>query len=238
MKRGFDSLIVEISPSPSISDFKQLYIESTNLSTATTTTSITARRKKSASLLQNHRHPSTLIPSQDAQQLHEDISTIINQIINTNMGNIYENTGLKFVLFLGVQGKEYIDIITERFNSLTANSSSSQSHILFISYNLQQEDTVPDFPISTNNQCSSLVNHFKIKDPLGGGVYPLDYLYVIDKNFLIRCSIPIIINSNHRMINKNVNRHYSGLSSHLNFGIELEQLPGFVEEYITYFNQG
>ncbi|KAK6461003.1 hypothetical protein DFJ63DRAFT_214289 [Scheffersomyces coipomensis] len=242
MKRGFDGLLVEnISPTPSIVDFNQ-FIQ--DFSSSPPSPNSLRLKRKPIKRYTTKTPPSTLILSHQSEALSDPIKHIFHQISSTHTRNLNQmdidyssnnNTNLRFVFFLGVQGKEYIDIIQHKFISMINTTSSTNSQILFISSNLPQLT----FPISTNNQCLQLVNSFKIKDPLGGGLYPLDYLYVIDQNDLIRCKIPIIINSNsNRLMNKSSlrNRNLGGLSNHLNFGVELEQLPGFIEEYMAYFH--
>ncbi|KAG7665040.1 uncharacterized protein J8A68_001448 [[Candida] subhashii] len=122
-----------------------------------------------------------------------------------------------FIFFLGVQGKEHIPFIQSLFPE---NISTA-----FISGNISQ---------CTNAQCISLSQYFHIMDPIGGGLYPLDYLYIISDN-KINCKIPIIINHQNRFLRSiSTNKNKSGISSHLNFGIELNELQVFINNYLEY----
>ncbi|EGW29979.1 uncharacterized protein SPAPADRAFT_63604 [Spathaspora passalidarum NRRL Y-27907] len=132
---------------------------------------------------------------------------------------------LKFIFFLGVQGKEFIETIQEKF--------PENISVMFITANEPNH--------CSNQQCHILANHFQIMDPVGGGTYPLDYLYVVydDK---VHCKLPLITNPQNkfqRSISRANKKPYAGMgvgvSQHLNFGIELNDLPSIIEEYINFF---
>lgn len=138
-------------------------------------------------------------------------------------------TTTRYVFFLGVQGKEHIEDISSAIPSHNENDADT----IFVSSNLL---SVNGRHTSNNIQCSELTSYFKILDPLGGGSYPLDYLVIIDGNDQVRCKIPLVINNQNifqRTLNARKDR--SGISTHLTFGISLDQLAGFLEEYNQYF---
>lgn len=58
-------------------------------------------------------------------------------------------------------------------------------------------------------------------DPLGGGNYPLNYLFVVDPQHRVRVLIPVRIGNGH--------------GGHEKFGINFNELDGLIEEYIKYF---
>lgn len=127
----------------------------------------------------------------------------------------------KFIFFLGAQGKEFIPTIQYQFpfnisvTFITSNNDSSNG----------------SGGGCTNDQCKQLMKFFEIKDPMGAGLYPLDYLIIIHQN-KVHCKIPIKFNNN-----STYTKHFKvvgGMSGHLKFGIDLNELPSLIEEYINY----
>lgn len=128
----------------------------------------------------------------------------------------------KFIFFLGAQGKEFIPTIQYQFpfnisvTFITSNNDSSSGG---------------SGGGCTNDQCKQLMKFFEIKDPMGAGLYPLDYLIIIHQN-KVHCKIPIKFNNN-----STYTKYFKvvgGMSGHLKFGIDLNELPSLIEEYINY----
>lgn len=170
------------------------------------------------------RVPTTMEPHQ-SKKIDLSICETIYSILDRNESMIIEDElsigrlslrnpgGIKFLFFLGAQGKEYIDDIVRLF-------PDQFDSILFISSNLEVRQD-PTLNMSDSEECRQLSTYFQVKDPLGGANYPLNYLVVIDEENIIRCKLPIKIG------------RYCLL--HDKFGANLEQLEGLIEEYLTYF---
>jgi len=145
--------------------------------------------------------------------------------------HINDENPITFLFFLGVQGKEYLDNIIQKF------PVSYHESVVFTSLNIEPSSLSSGYHvnISNNEQCSSLTSNLRVLDPLGGGVYPLDFLFIIDRNNNIVCSVPLIISGNNRHVNHQISYNGGGIPRHLNFSIEIAQLDGFIDEYIHYF---
>lgn len=124
---------------------------------------------------------------------------------------------LTFLIFLGAQGKEYIDEIQHMF-------PPSFDALVFVSLNIDSRFTRdPSMHWSDSETCKELATYFNILDPLGGGVYPLNYLIVTDSDLVVRCKLPI-----------QIGRFYS---PHQKFGVSLSELQGLIDEYLEFFMQ-
>lgn len=122
---------------------------------------------------------------------------------------------LNFLVFLGAQGKEYIDVIREMF-------PKHFDSLVFVSLYIDSRFTEnPYFQCLDTDTCKELARYFEIMDPLGGGNYPLNYLIVIDSDLLVRCKLPIRIGP------------YYG--PHQKFGVSLPQLQGLIDEFLEFF---
>ncbi|KAL6450493.1 hypothetical protein SBY92_004700 [Candida maltosa Xu316] len=142
-----------------------------------------------------------------------EILEILQSISIMNQDTDGSSSYFKFIFFLGAQGKEFRDIIQEQFPFSVP--------VLFITSNCFD---------CTNVQCKILMNFFEIKDPMGAGIYPLDYL-VITHDDKIHCKVPI----NFSVVNKmRSSIRNGGVSGHLKFGLDLNELPSLIEEYILY----
>lgn len=123
--------------------------------------------------------------------------------------------GLHFLVFLGAQGKEYIDEIRRMF-------PKHFDPLVFVSLNIDsrfRED--PQFHCLDSETCKKLARYFEIVDPLGGSNYPLNYLIVIDSDLVVRCKLPIRIGP-----------YYC---PHQKFGVSLSQLQGLIDEFLEFF---
>lgn len=121
---------------------------------------------------------------------------------------------LKFLVFLDAQGKEFMDVIRgmfpAHFDSLT-----------FVLSNISPRYTAdPHFRCATLEACKELAAFFNILDPLGGGLYPLNYLIVTDEALVVRCKLPI-----------RVSRF---CAPHQRFGVSLLELQGLVDAYLDF----
>lgn len=124
---------------------------------------------------------------------------------------------LKFLVFLGAQGKEYIDVIHDMF-------PPHFEQLVFVSLNIATKyANDPSYHCANTHMCKELASYFKILDPLGGGTYPLDYLIVTDSNLLVRCKLPIRVGQHYRPDQR--------------FAVNLLQLQGLVDEYLQFFMQ-
>lgn len=131
--------------------------------------------------------------------------------IDSNEMQIDSLTYLTFIIFLGAQGKEYIGDIQKI-------RPQCSEFLIFVSLNMQTK-LINGRSISCidDENCKMLASYFDILDPLGGGVYPLDYLVVADKSSKVRCKVPIQICRSRQ--------------GHQKFCIDISQLKGFLEEY-------
>lgn len=127
-----------------------------------------------------------------------------------------DNTeGLHFLVFLGAQGKEFIDVIRDMF-------PKHFDPLVFVSLNIDARFLEnPQFHCLDTETCKELARYFEIMDPLGGGDYPLNYLIVIDSDLVVRCKLPIRIG------------HY--YTPHQKFGISLPQLQSLIDEFLDFF---
>lgn len=152
--------------------------------------------------------PTNFIPSNQAEIISRDILQTLDIISPMNNDESY----FKYIFFLGAQGKEFIASIQEQF--------PFNIPVLFITSN--------SFGC-TNPQCQELMTYFGIKDPLGGGMYPLDYLLIVHDD-KIHCKVPI----NFTGSNNRGNNLHGGIPGHLKFSVGLNELPSLIEEYIKY----
>lgn len=148
-------------------------------------------------------------------KVNDEISVLLADIMKDQMESDVEMDGevwksFKVIFFLGVQGKEYIQDIRKRipfcFNSFA-----------FISSNISLNDSQLG-KCSKNDECVTLASYFKVFDPLGGGIYPLDYVIIIDQENYILRKIPIKINK------------YSNFV--LDHGVTIENLYSIVDKYL------
>ncbi|RLV89995.1 hypothetical protein JA1_004866 [Spathaspora sp. JA1] len=124
---------------------------------------------------QTRTPPPRYIPISEAEEIPPSILQIFQDIEHPEsmlLDDEFPTATLKFVFFLGVQGKEYIETIQEKF--------PQDISVIFITANNITSNC-------SNIQCYNLALYFKIMDPVGGGIYPLDYLYVIYNN-RVHCS--------------------------------------------------
>lgn len=150
-------------------------------------------------------------PGLACKRIPPEILQLVNNITSIDGTN-------KFLFFLGVQGKEYMNDIEERF------ADSGWSIPLFISANIDfaKRHHSGDF-YSTNEQCRALGSYFGIMDPVGGGLYPLHFFMVIDRFDRLRCKIPIQVNR--------------WVSPQERFGVNMRDLNALVEAYVMYLDQ-
>lgn len=143
-------------------------------------------------------------------------SEVLGVVDPDTLMKIDEVSYLTFIIFLGAQGKEYIADIRNMFPQIPAS-------LIFISLNINARN-VNDRQIYfiENVNCKILAAYFDILDPLGGGVYPLDYLIVADRDMKVRCKVPIQICESRQ--------------GHQKFCIGLTQLKGFLDEYLVYLS--
>ncbi|CCE78159.1 Piso0_000775 [Millerozyma farinosa CBS 7064] len=168
--------------------------------------------------------PPSLSDELMSPKIPEHISVILEHISSRTIFTEYQYKSYdfiirkkpKFVFFLGAVGKEYIDVVHRV--ALSPYISS-----IFVSSGIFPE-TAKSFPVSTDLECNKLSSFFQILDPLGGGIYPLDYIMVLDVNDLVRSLVPIR------------NGRNSFHSPHEKFGVDLEKLPGLLEEYKHYLS--
>ncbi|CCE78746.1 Piso0_000775 [Millerozyma farinosa CBS 7064] len=168
--------------------------------------------------------PPTLSDELTSPKIPEHISVILEHISSRTIFTEYQCKSYdfiirkrpKFVFFLGAVGKEYIDDI----HSIALSPYISS---IFVSSGVFPE-TRKSFSVSNDLECNKLSSFLQILDPLGGGLYPLDYIMVLDVNDLVRSLLPIRICRN------------SFHSPHEKFGVDFEKLPGLLEEYKHYLS--
>lgn len=120
---------------------------------------------------------------------------------------------LRFVFFLGAQGKEYIWDIWHMFPQNTG--------VLFVLSSLDEwEFSDASVRFTTSSQCKQLTADFGVVDPLGGGLYPLDYLAVMDGD-MVRARLPI--------------RFAGWLRGHDRFGVGYAELEALIGEFLLFF---
>lgn len=122
---------------------------------------------------------------------------------------------LNFLVFLDAQGKEYINEIRQMF-------PEHFEQLVFLSLNIDSSQfDIHRIHCSSTLRCKELAQYFNILDPLGGGMYPLNYLIVTDLDLIVRCKLPL-----------RVGAHYG---PHQRFGVSLSQLQTLIEEYLDFF---
>lgn len=169
-------------------------------------TSIT--RKAPPSFLENEGTP-----------LDQWVQSSLQQVMKSSTGashmEIDHVDSLNFLVFLGAQGKEYIDVIRDMF-------PKHFDPLVFVSLHIDSRFTEnPYFHCLDTETCKELARYFEIMDPLGGGNYPLNYLIAIDSDLVVRCKLPIRIGP------------YYG--PHQKFGVSLPQLQGLIDEFLDFF---
>lgn len=152
-------------------------------------------------------HPSSVIDSLKATTLDPHIVNLLHGINN--------GTDIQYIFFLGAQGKEFIAEIKNKFPKFF-------NSIIFVSSNLDNYH-FRNLPVhlATTAECKQLSRYFQVIDPLGGGNYPLNYLFVIDSRYRVRVQVPVKIGN--------------GYYGHEKFGINFNDLDGLIEEYMRYF---
>ena len=195
-----------------------------SLSTSSPTTNTIVKKFKTREFI--NKPPSNYISLNNASIIPINILQLLNSINpmnddSTSSSSSSSSCYFKFIFFLGAQGKEFIPTIQYQFpfnisvTFITSNNDSSSG----------------GSGGCTNDQCKQLMKFFEIKDPMGAGLYPLDYLIIIHQN-KVHCKIPIKFNNN-----STYTKHFKvvgGMSGHLKFGIDLNELPSLIEEYINY----
>lgn len=193
-----------------------------SLSTSSPTTNTIVKKFKTREFI--NKPPSNYISLNNASIIPINILQLLNSINPMNDDSTSSSSSscyFKFIFFLGAQGKEFIPTIQYQFpfnisvTFITSNNDSSNG----------------SGGGCTNDQCKQLMKFFEIKDPMGAGLYPLDYLIIIHQN-KVHCKIPIKFNNN-----STYTKHFKvvgGMSGHLKFGIDLNELPSLIEEYINY----
>lgn len=195
-----------------------------SLSTSSPTTNTIVKKFKTREFI--NKPPSNYISLNNASIIPINILQLLNSINpmnddSTSSSSSSSSCYFKFIFFLGAQGKEFIPTIQYQFpfnisvTFITSNNDSSNG----------------SGGGCTNDQCKQLMKFFEIKDPMGAGLYPLDYLIIIHQN-KVHCKIPIKFNNN-----STYTKHFKvvgGMSGHLKFGIDLNELPSLIEEYINY----
>ncbi|KGU22909.1 hypothetical protein MGS_05333 [Candida albicans P78042] len=196
-----------------------------SLSTSSPTTNTIVKKFKTREFI--NKPPSNYISLNNASIIPINILQLLNSINpmnddSTSSSSSSSSCYFKFIFFLGAQGKEFIPTIQYQFpfnisvTFITSNNDSSSGG---------------SGGGCTNDQCKQLMKFFEIKDPMGAGLYPLDYLIIIHQN-KVHCKIPIKFNNN-----STYTKHFKvvgGMSGHLKFGIDLNELPSLIEEYINY----
>lgn len=192
-----------------------------SLSTSSPTTNTIVKKFKTREFI--NKPPSNYISLNNASIIPINILQLLNSINPMNDDSTSSSSCyFKFIFFLGAQGKEFIPTIQYQFpfnisvTFITSNNDSSSGG---------------SGGGCTNDQCKQLMKFFEIKDPMGAGLYPLDYLIIIHQN-KVHCKIPIKFNNN-----STYTKHFKvvgGMSGHLKFGIDLNELPSLIEEYINY----
>lgn len=194
-----------------------------SLSTSSPTTNTIVKKFKTREFI--NKPPSNYISLNNASIIPINILQLLNSINPMNDDSTSSSSSscyFKFIFFLGAQGKEFIPTIQYQFpfnisvTFITSNNDSSSGG---------------SGGGCTNDQCKQLMKFFEIKDPMGAGLYPLDYLIIIHQN-KVHCKIPIKFNNN-----STYTKHFKvvgGMSGHLKFGIDLNELPSLIEEYINY----
>ena len=217
------------------------------LSSSITSTNIIMKKSRTNEFI--NKLPSNYIPINHALIIPSNILQLLQslqsfQSLTFFKNNYYDgdddnnnNCYFQFIFFLGAQGKEFIPTIKNQFPF--NNNNNNNISIIFITSNYTSSDSVG----CTNDQCKQLMEFFKIKDPMGGGLYPLDYLIIIHEN-KVHCKLPIKFNTNINTINNTnsiINNHFnhfkirkmiSGL--YFKFAINLNELPLLIDEYINY----
>lgn len=128
-----------------------------------------------------------------------------------------ENFQLLF--FLDGQGKERVGVIAQmllRFSHISA---------VFISSNIDipsQSRKLGLFVFLDVQECKILSQKMGLMNPLGGGLYPINYLLVVDSHNIVRHKAPL--------------RFSHCYSAYQKFGLTLTQLEGLVEEYSAFAN--
>lgn len=165
------------------------------------------------------KYPSSFI-DKDAVLLDSWVTKVIQAVmegssVDTSRMEVDDEKRLNFLVFLGAQGKEYINDIKQMFPLHFEGP-------LFLSLNIDRRITLdPSIHCADMEKCKQLAAYFNILDPLGGGAYPLNYLIVTDSDLIVRCKLPI-----------RIGQFYG---PHQKFGVSLDQLKGLIDEYLDFF---
>lgn len=183
---------------------------------------------KSRHKTKNIRVPLYMVQPHDAMTVEPWVVTMMKLILeardNTDSHKMVEDNAITndlpnvtFAFFLGAQGKEFIQEIKDMF-PLYLNS------MMFISSSLD-EYYFPNRIIhrTTSRQCGLLTSYFQLNDPLGGGIYPLNCLLVIDSDHLIRAKIAIRFNRS--------------LYAHEKFGVSFNELENLIDDILQAFTE-
>lgn len=174
----------------------------------------------------NHTHkPPSSYMSFDAPYVGDKACKILRSIKDESSGSVaymdLDQISLHqflFIYFLDAQGKEQIDIIHGMMFQYPGTST------IFISLNIDHSDLEATSSIMflDSAQCKSIARELNLLDPLGGGIYPLNYMMILDQTMTIRYQVPLKFD------------HCYG--AYQKFGLRMPQLFGLVEEYALYAN--
>lgn len=160
-----------------------------------------------------------LIPAQGAVHVSDEIAIMLNRLTDKietdNDGMVTDNdeeygTGLKVLMFLDAQGKEFMDLLLGCDDVIFATANASNGGLMSTSL----------VPTTTNDQCVALAKYFGILSPVGGGVFPLNYMVIIVNN-RVRVRVPIRL---------------STLNRYERFGVDIRQLPHYLYDLLYYVN--
>lgn len=172
--------------------------------------------------------PSSLKGLDQSNLVNEQVLDTLDDVINVQMFNYLpkdeivhlRHDELKFLLFLGVVGKNVVQDIKENLPAL-------ETKMIIVSSGFDEKEAAilssSKCYVTDDDQCQQLSKYFKVLDPLGGGIYPLDFLLVIDSRGYLRSQIPIRICLQQRY------------NPHETFGVDMENLTILLQEYKEYF---
>lgn len=170
------------------------------------------KRRGSDNVVVRLQLPPALLAPTDRIQVDEWVHNLLMNTM-TNRMQVSDSMGAVFLFFLGAQGKEYIGDIRRKF---PANFLS----VVFVSSNIGNRfddcycvDAAPG---------AQLTNYFHLVDPLGGGLYPLDYMVILDSQLQVRSRVPVRIGP-----------RYHGYQK---FGTSLAELDALINEALTHIS--
>lgn len=165
------------------------------------------------------RVPNDIIPLNQSKSVTLQALMLLNELSYNDdemIDDLIIDKPVKIVIFLDAQGKQFIDFFQNQM------PDELKVLVIFVSHGLKEDqitnDHLQNSILVNNSQCTYLTKTFKLLHPLGGGIYPLNYLTIIS-NGLVRVKLPIRL---------------SQYNPHEKFGVSINDIGSLLYEILPF----